>query len=150
MDIDAPSGRERPGERSRTETADPGRLGRLRARLGGLFSLRSFVVALIGTVAGLLLGNLIPLPLGPAASALGVLAAAFVGGLVLSRAYVEWAVAGALVGGLSVLLDYVVLSLAAGIGVNIAVVGAVASGAAGVVGHYFGRDLRAGVTKSIE
>jgi len=154
MDIDVPSGRGRGGKRSRTDAdadADPdrGRLARLRGRLGRLFALRSFALALVGTVAGLLLGNLVPLPLGPVGSALGVLVAGFAGGLVLSRAYVEWALAGGLVGGLSVLLDHVALSLAAGVGVNIAVVGAAAGGAAGLVGHYFGRDLRAGLTKSV-
>jgi len=151
MDIDVPSSREASGERRRSDAAaDRGRLARFRARLAGLFAVRSFLVALAGAVAGLLLGSLVPLPLGPIASALGVLVVAFLAGAVLSRAYVEWGLAGALVGGLSVLLDYVVLSVAVGIGVNLAIVGAAAGGAAGVIGHYFGRDLRAGLTRSIE
>jgi hypothetical protein len=155
MDIDVPSSRERDAEAGRSrESAGRGRLGRLRARVGagvgGIFAVRSFVLAMVGSALGLFAGNLSPLPLGGFGSVLGVLAASFLGGLVLKRAYIEWMLAGALVSALSVLLGYAFLSMAAGIGVNIAAIGGAAGGSAGVIGHYFGRDLRAGLTKSIE
>jgi len=147
MDLDT-------GPSDRTSRRRPreqrGRLGRLRAglsrRVGGLFSVRAFALALAGAVAGLFAGNLI-LPLGGVAGVLGVLAAALLGGLVfVRRAYLEWAAAGALTGGVSIVLDFLVISLATGAGVDIAFVGAGAGAVAGVVGHYFGRDLRDGLT----
>jgi hypothetical protein len=150
MDIDVPSGRDRGGSGSRESSH--GRLGRLRAglgrRLGGWFSLRAFTVAVVAATAGLVAGNLF-VPFGQVGGVLGLFAAAFLAGLVYRRAYAEWLLAGAIVGGASVLLSFAILSLATGTGIDFALIGGGAGAASGIVGHYLGRDLRKGLTKEV-
>ena len=135
---------------SATTTAGPGRIG----VDGRWFSARSFVLAVLAIGAGTFLGGLIPLIGGTVGAVAGVLLGAFLVGLVLSsRNYVETGLAGAGVGAVSALtsvlgvgflpigLDYLgewgLPLLAAGGGIGLVL---------GLVGHYLGRDLRAGVT----
>ncbi len=127
----------------------PGRVG----VDGRWFSLRSFLLAVLAIGAGTFLGGLIPLIGGTIGAVGGVLLGAFLVGLSLSsRNYVETGIAGAGVGAGSALtsvlgvgflpigLDYLgewgLPLLAAGGGIGLIL---------GLVGHYLGRDLRAGV-----
>lgn len=109
---------------------------------------RSLGVALVAVTAGLLvLGGL--LPLGSIGNLLGLAAGAFLYGVASEvRHYTETTAAGALAGGVSALLGNLALT-ATGIGVPLVAVGAVGGGLAGLVGHYFGRDLRDGLTRDV-
>jgi len=125
-------------------------------RLSGLFSLKAFLLsaALIGV--GVVGGGVIPI-VGTLGSLAGLFVAAFVVGLIASeRRYLETAVAGGLIVGASFALSLLstgVLPVGmrffreyglafGGVGVGI---GALLA----VVGHYFGRDLRDGLTQEI-
>lgn len=144
-----------------SETSSGGRFSRFVPSVR-LFSPRDFAVALllsfVGVVAGGMFGGVIPLPLvGSVGGLVGLFVVAFAIGLVRSRRqYLEVGVAGALAAtatfllstlssaflpvGVSVLQDY---------GVTIAGVGVGAGLLVALVGHYFGRDLRAGLTKDV-
>ena len=121
---------------------------------GDWFSLKAFVAAVLAVGVGVFLGGLLPLIGGTIGPAAGVLLGAFLAGVVLpARRYAETGVAGAAAGaGTAVLnllsvgflpigLDYVgewglpLLAVGGGLGLVLA-----------LVGHYFGRDLRAGIT----
>lgn len=136
------------GAASGTETATS-RRGRLRERLGSLFSVRQFLLAGGSALAGLLVvGG--ALPLGAVGSILGIALGTFLHGALASRrGYVEAALAGAVVAGGAVLLDFLALTVA-GLGLPIVGVGLFAGLVAAVVGHYFGRDLRHGLTRDLE
>lgn len=124
-------------------------------RLGGLFSARAFLFALVLVGGGGLVGGFVPL-LGPVTSVLGMFVAAFVLGLLSSRRrYLEAGLAGALasvlllaVTMLGPFLPFAVgliaergtLVVGAGVGTGVLV---------SLVGYYFGRDLRAGLTQEI-
>lgn len=114
-----------------------------------LFSKWSFGFALVATLVGFSAGTFL-LPLGPLGGALGVLAAAFLFGLLNPRrAYLEATVVFALVGGLAAFFTNLTVAAATGRGVPIFVVGAAIALVAGLVGYYFGRDLRAGLAREI-
>lgn len=135
--------RERVGSRLRGLTR-PG----LGARLGRLFSPRTFLVVLGLSVVGTALAGVVPLLEG-----LAPLLGAFLGGFLLGvvrerRAYLEVALAGAGMAAVAAIVQYVVV-LAVGEGATLAVVSGGAGLFAGVVGHYFGRDLRDGVTRDL-
>lgn len=127
--------------------------GGLRDRVGQrakqLFSPRAFLVALLLTVVGLLVANAsVPLP---GAGLLGVFVASFLVGVLLEeRRYAETAAAGGLAGGGSVLLDFAVVAVLGGFGPSLAALGAAVGAAVAAVGTYFGRDLRAGLTRDLE
>lgn len=132
---------------ARDATARGGAWGRIHARAVRVFSPRTFLLALAATGGGLLLvGSL--LPLGTLGGVAGVLAGAFLFGL-LRRGYVETTVAGGVAAGVGTLLDVLVVSVLGGVGVPVAVLGVGAGAAAGLIGHYFGRDLRAGLTRDL-
>ncbi|WP_135821372.1 EscU/YscU/HrcU family type III secretion system export apparatus switch protein [Halostella litorea] len=81
--------------------------------------------------------------------ALGMFAVAFAVGLASSeRRYAEVGLAGVAVGGGASLLRNALLTLA-GVGVPLVAVSAVVGGLAGVLGVYFGRDLRDGLTRDL-
>jgi predicted membrane metal-binding protein len=140
-------------DRDREEAAAQGRAGsRLRARLRspftGLFSLRVFLVILAVTVASMLLVGTV-LPLGGIAGLLGIALVGFIVGVVRDEGrYLEMLLAGAFASGVGSFLDYVVLTLA-GIGIPLVALGTAAGAAAGALGHYFGRDLRNGLTREV-
>lgn len=121
---------------------------RARQRLGSVVSGRSLVVALAVITAGaLVLGGI--LPLGSLGNLLGIALGAFVYGLATdTRHYTESTVAGTAVGGVLAVVGNIVLSLT-GIGLPLVAVGAIGGGLSGLVGHYFGRDLRDGLTQEI-
>lgn len=131
--------------------ASDGRRARVKERAVGVFSPRHFLVALLFMAGGLVLGSAVPLI--PGTGFLGVAFAAFAFGLVSSgRRYLEAGVAGALVSA----LGFVLFSLTTfavgvldGLGPQVALLVGGAGFLAGVVGNYFGRDLRAGLTADI-
>lgn len=123
---------------------------RLRSPFTGLFSLRLFVILLAVTASAMVLvGTVLPIPLGGSAGLLGIASVGFAVGIAdAHRRYLELLVAGAVASGLGTLFDHLLLT-AFGMGVPLVALGVGAGGLAAVVGHYFGRDLRAGLTRSI-
>jgi hypothetical protein len=114
------------------------------------FDPESAGVSAVLVLAGALLGGLVPIPIvGNLAGLLGVGAAAFLHGTAASDSrYAETLVAGAVVGFLVALVTNPLLSFT-GIGVPLLAVSTVATVLVALVGHYFGRDLRAGLTKDV-
>lgn len=133
---------------TKTETDSGDLRDRMSTRAGRLFSPRQFLLALLLTVGGLFAANtLVPLP---GAGLLGVFAATFLFGLaVKERRYVETALAGGIVAGLSTLLDFVVVAFLGGFGVSLAVLAGGLGVVAGGLGTYFGRDLRDGLMRDL-
>jgi hypothetical protein len=146
----------RPDSRAPTADGDaaatPGRLAGVRRRLGGLFAPRLFLLALVLSVVGVLVGGAVPL-VGVVGRLLGVALAGFVLALIASgRRYVEAGLAGALAAGLGFVfgvLDVLLLPVVADYGVQVAGVGVTAGLVAALLGHYLGRDLRAGLTREL-
>jgi len=121
---------------------------RLRKRAESVVSGRSLVIALVLMVVTTFLFGAIPF-LGILGTFLGIAAAGFIYGLGTdTRRYVELALAGTIAGGGSVLLGNLVIALV-GSGATIVAFGAVGGALAGAVGHYFGRDMRNGLTKDL-
>lgn len=135
-------------ERLGRDTQRQGIRGRISDRLSSVFSVRTFALTLVLTVVlAFLTGTFVPVV--PASSLIGVFAAGFLLGAGSEDShYVEVGAATLFSGAVTAVLGHLVLSLA-GMGVPVLAVGASASGLAGVVGHYFGRDLRAGLTQDI-
>ncbi|MFB6170917.1 MAG: hypothetical protein ABEJ23_00160 [Haloarculaceae archaeon] len=127
----------------------PGRLARLRSRAGRVFSLREFVFSLIAVAVGLAIAGAVIPSFVPLGGLIGVFVATFGLGLVGRRRYVEVAIAGAAVAGLALFADYLVFSVLGGFGLPLATFGAVAGALVALVGHYFGRDLRTGLTRDL-
>ena len=145
-----------PGESSGRATAASGDGGRL-GPSGRWFSAKAFALSLVAVAVGVFVGGAIPLIGGTIGSAGGVFLAAFLIGLALSaRRYVETGLAGAAAGALVAVtnvlgvgflpigIDYLqqwglpLLAVGGGLGLVVA-----------LLGHYFGRDLRAGLTADI-
>ncbi|GAB3019025.1 UbiA prenyltransferase family protein [Natronobiforma cellulositropha] len=120
----------------------------LRSRLSPTrhFSVKAFVAVVLLLGFGLFVGNLF-LPIG--GTAVGMFAVAFAFGLLTSkRRYSEVVVAGSSLGGLSAVADYMVPILA-GRGMGLIAVGVSVGLLAAVIGYYFGRDLRDGLSREI-
>jgi len=125
-------------------------------RLDGLFSLKAFLLSVILVGLGVGIGGAIPF-VGTIGSLAGLLIATFLTGLVASqRRYLETAIAGGGIVGLS----FTVSLLTTGVlpvgmrffreyGLLFGGAGVVLGAGLGVVGHYFGRDLRAGLTEEV-
>ncbi len=135
-------------------TGGSGRIG-----VGGRwFSLKGFGLALLAIGLGVFLGGMLPLVGGTIGHAAGVLLGAFLVGLVFSGSkYAETGVAGAGVGAGSALLNVLGIGfLPIGLqylqewGLALLAVGGGLGLLLALVGHYFGRDLRAGVTEAVE
>ncbi|AZH26527.1 hypothetical protein [Haloplanus aerogenes] len=124
----------------------------LGARFRRLFAPRVFLLALVLSVVGLVAGGLVPV-VGYLGRFLGIALAGFaLAFLVSGRRYVEVGLAGALTAGLGFVLgtlNSVLFPVVADYGLQIAGVGTTAGLLAALVGHYFGRDLRAGLTKEL-
>lgn len=121
----------------------------LGARLGRLFSPRTFLVALGLSVAGMALAGFV-LVLGGLAPLLGAVLAGFLLGLLRERrAYLEVALAGAGTAAVAAVTQELFIAALGGLGTEIAVVSGGAGLLAAVAGHYFGRDLRAGLTRDV-
>jgi len=112
------------------------------------FSLRALLYAFCAVGGGMVLGGLIPLL--PFTEMLGIALGAFVYGLVAShRRYLELAVAGGVSGGLTAVFS-LLPQLAAGLnGTRLFAIAGAIGLVLSVVGHYFGRDLRDGLTKDL-
>lgn len=140
-------------DRSPEEAAERGRTGsrlraRLRSPLSGLFSLQAFLVILVLSLTAMLLVGTV-LPLGGIAGLLGIALVGFAFGVAREEGrYLEILLAGAIASGVGSFLDYLVLTLA-GIGVPLVALGTAAGAFAGAIGHYFGRDLRNGLTRDV-
>jgi hypothetical protein len=118
--------------------------------LGRFFSLRALVGSFVAVALGMGVGGVIPLI--PFTGVLGIALGGFVYGLLSKRGrYIEIALAGGTVAGLAIGLQFLpralvfegfdgtrLFAIAAGIGLLLA-----------VVGHYFGRDLRDGLTQDL-
>lgn len=117
--------------------------------VGSVLSTQSLLLSLVLTIIGVIVVGAIPL-LGVVGELLGIFVAGFLYGTVAGESrYVEHALSGALVGGGSALLGNLALTLL-GAGVPLVALGLLGGTLSGVVGHYFGRDLRKGLTKDIE
>lgn len=124
---------------------------------GRAFSLKALLVAVVALGAGSVGGGLVPI-VGTLGRIGGVLAAAFAFGLLTPRRrYVETAIAGAVVGVASAVLGLVTASvLPIGMqflgeyGLGLSAVGAGLGVVLSLAGHYFGRDLRHGLTRDVE
>jgi hypothetical protein len=157
VDVDALTGEpdaSRGAADATAETGGPGLLSRMRPSgvPNPLPSGRSVLLTFGVVILSVLLASSVPL-LSVVGAPLGIFAGAFALGLASgTRRYVEFALAGALVSGLgafqgslfrvAILSDAgfaPVFAIAGGIGLVIA-----------LLGHYFGRDLRNGLTASIE
>lgn len=140
------------GRAEREETGSDERSGlfsRVGARTGRLFAVRSFLLALVVIgIATLVAGALIPL--GSVGGLIGTAAGSFGYGLVASRSrYAEAGLAGGLVLGVATLADYLVFSVFAGVGLALPLAGGAVGLVVALLGHYFGRDLRDGLTREI-
>lgn len=121
---------------------------------GRWFSLKSFAVAVLAVAVSSVLVGSVPLVGGTVGAVAGVLLGAFLVGLVFaSPNYAEAGLAGTLAGaGTAVSSVLGVGFLPIGIdylgqwGLPLLAVGGGVGLLCGLVGHYFGRDLRAGVT----
>lgn len=145
---DAGRERGRSGGRSNV-TRTGGRLAGLRRRVGGVFSPRGFLLALVLTLGAFLAASAVVPFVGGLAGLLGVFAVGFFLGVLGRRGYLELFVAGAATAGVGLLLDQLVLSVVGGFALPLTAVGATAGAVVAVVGHYFGRDLRDGLTRSL-
>ncbi len=118
-----------------------------RLSLGRYFSPKAFLALVLVVGAGLLAGATV-LPI--AGRVIGMFAVTFLVGLVSSkRRYLEVSAAGVSVGVVSALLTHAVLIAAADSAGALVAVGGAVGLLASVVGYYFGRDLRDGLTTDI-
>ncbi|MFB6080503.1 MAG: hypothetical protein ABEJ81_05860 [Haloferacaceae archaeon] len=139
------------GERSR-RGGDAGSSGLLRVPSPTVVTARGMALAFALALAGVVVGGMVPL-VGAVGRFVGLFLAAFALGLAGSRRrYVESGIAGALAAGLGALLGTLATPFfpaVARYGVAIAGVGAGLGLVVSVAGHYFGRDLRAGLTRDL-
>lgn len=144
--VDVPAA---PREQGRDEQRGAeSRRARLRARVGALFSVRQFLVAVGAALVGLFVGGGV-LPFGSLGDLAGLASGAFVHGALSSeRRYAEAIVAGGTVALGATLVDHLVLTLF-GLGLPVVTLGAFAGAVAGGLGYYFGRDLRDGLTRDL-
>ena len=135
-----------------SSTDDDGNAG----RLGGRFSAKALLVSLVAVAAGVGVGGAIPL-VGGITSLAGVAAATFVLGILAGESgYLETGLAGGVVVGANFALSLLTAAaLPIGIdffqqyGLAFGGIGVVVGVGLGLVGHYFGRDLRDGLTREI-
>ncbi|WP_227133515.1 hypothetical protein [Halorubellus salinus] len=116
------------------------------------FDPKSAGISAVLVFAGAMAGGLIPIPfVGGLARLLGVGVGAFAHGLGASDSrYAETLVASGVVGFLVALVTTNMFVTLSGIGVPILAVSTVATMLVALLGHYFGRDLRAGLTADVE
>lgn len=124
----------------------------LTRRVTRLVSPRAFATAIPVISLGLIVGRVIvPFPLVSGLGGLvGMAAAAFLLGLRGgTRRYLETAAAGIAVAGIAAFLDYFALAALGAIGLPLVALTTGAGGIVAVIGHYFGRDLHAGLTAEL-
>jgi len=148
------------GETERaTGSSGPGLLSRLRPSIGrpslfgGLPSTRDVGVALLVVVVSMVAGSMVPVlgSIGSLGGAVGVFTGAFALGLASGTSrYLELAFAAAVAAGLAAFLSSLQIALVSDAGIPLAAFGATTGLLAAMLGHYFGRDLRDGVTRSVD
>ena len=117
-----------------------------RLSLSTYFSPKAFLALVLVLGFGLLAGSTV-LPI--AGNMVGMFVVAFTVGLLTSRRrYNEMIAAGATIGGISAMFEYTVPMLAGSSSTFLAI-GVTAGFLACVVGYYFGRDLRSGLSREI-
>ena len=111
-------------------------------------SKRGLAVSAVVAIAGVfVLGSVFPF--GMVGNLLGLFVAAFLYGTVAGDShYLSIGLASGAAGGIASVLGNLTLTLL-GPGIPIAAVGVVGGLFAGVLGHYFGRDLRDGLTRDV-
>ncbi|QSG10098.1 hypothetical protein [Halapricum desulfuricans] len=125
--------------------------GRIGRRVGSVFSIRTFGLALVLTIGlAFVVSAVVPFVPDNLTGLVGV----FLGGGAIglasdARRYLEVGAAALMAGALTVLLSNFTIAVF-GPGVPLVALGAGSSGVAGLLGHYVGRDLRAGLTREIE
>ena len=113
-----------------------------------LFSVRALVVAFVAIGGGMTLGSLVPVI--PFTAIAGIPLGAFLHGLLDSqRRYAETVLAGGLLASLAVVTSLLPQLVAGLNGTRLFAIAAAVGAVLGLVGHYFGRDLRDGLTKDI-
>ncbi|MBB6647218.1 hypothetical protein [Halobellus ruber] len=130
--------------------------GLLPSGIAPAFSLRSFLVILLASLAAVIAGGAVPI-VGAIGRFLGLFAVAFAAGVIGSRSrYLEVGLAGAgaagaafLLGTLTSVFAPIAVRILADYGVAIVGVGTGAGLLVSILGHYFGRDLRDGVTREV-
>jgi hypothetical protein len=134
-----------------SDASSGGRFG-IGRRLRRLFAPRVFLLAVALSVVGLVAGGAVPV-VGYLGRFVGIALAAFaLAFLVSGRRYVEAGLAGAIAAGLGFVLgtlNSAFFPVLADYGLQIAGVGTTAGLLAALLGHYLGRDLRAGLTKEL-
>lgn len=130
------------------ETDSAGLGSRFLSRAKNIISSRALVLSAVLTLGGALaVGGL--LPFGIVGNLVGIFVAAFAYGAATStHRYVELGLSGGVIAGAMALLGNLALSLV-GPGLPLVAVGFVAGVLAGGLGHYFGRDLRDGLTRDL-
>ncbi|PSP61227.1 hypothetical protein BRC76_06605 [Halobacteriales archaeon QH_8_67_36] len=112
------------------------------------FSVRALIVAFVAIGGGMTLGSLVPVL--PFTAFAGIPVGAFLHGLLdRERRYAETAVAGGLLAGLSIITSLLPQLLAGLNGTRLFAIAAATGMILGLVGHYFGRDLRDGLTRDL-
>lgn len=146
VDVDTGLGSEEDGESGESGSRVQSFLSRT---VGSVISTQSLLISLVLTIVGVIVVGAVPL-LGVVGELLGIFVAAFLYGTVSSESrYLEHALVGALVGGGSALIGNLVITLL-GAGLPFVAMGVVGGVLAGTGGHFFGRDLRKGLTKDLE
>jgi len=134
------------------DTGSSGSRFGLRRRVSRLFAPRVFLLAIVLSVVGLVAGGAVPV-VGYLGRFVGIALAGFVLAFAVSaRRYVEAGLAGALAAGLGFVLgtlNSALFPVIADYGVQVAGIGTTAGLLAALLGHYLGRDLRAGLTKEL-
>ncbi|WP_076609851.1 hypothetical protein [Natronorubrum thiooxidans] len=131
------------------EPADASRLAGLRSWLSvdSYFSPKAFLAFVLLVSTGLLAGGMM-IPI--AGRIVGIFGVAFLIGLLTAkRRYLEMTAAGTAVGAVSAVASNAFLA-AAGSFQTVVAVGVAVGLVASLVGYYFGRDLRTGLTRDIE
>lgn len=158
--LDDPDGGTEPGDSDTdagaARTSSPGRLERVRRHPSRLFSPRYFLLVVAVAFAGLFVGGFVPL-IGAITRFLGLFVATFLVGVFGGRrVYAEVASAAGLATVVTVLGGFlssglfpVAADFLARHGVAFALGVAALGLVVGTVGYYFGRDLRAGFTRSL-
>lgn len=146
-------GTDQPAGQQTDQTTDEsgGLRDRIRGRVGSIVSTTGLLTGTVLSLVGIyLVGNLPLAGAVPFVGLLGIPLGTLVhGAFGEDSRYIEAALAGALAGGGAVLLSNL-LFVVLGLGLGMAGVAAGVGALAGALGHYFGRDLRDGLTRDIE
>lgn len=132
--------------------AQTSRRARVADTASQMFAPRYFLVSLVLISVGLFIPSFIPIVSAlPGVGLIGAFFAAFaLGSLGSEQRYVEIGVAGAVAVGASIFSKFLFVSMVANSGIQIAIGGAAVGGLVTVLGYYFGRDFRDGLTREIE